>query len=227
LLSEDERSQYRSLVIFPADVSVPLSTVKTLLSVSAFHTERVVQTLDDLSLLQLDLGTRTLRLHDVMRTYLASELDGAPALHARLGEAWTTPEQLPDAYAWRYAAFHMAAALPGTDAQERHRRTKRLVELVTNPNFQDGHRQHVADPPALERDLNRALECAVEDGHKEAPMLVIRAALNLGTLEGLQPEQLFELAEGGELERAESLLDLFDPEWWWLIPNGGGGWLCC
>ena len=214
-LSNDERSQYRSLAIFPADVSVPLSTVSTLLGLSAFKTRRAVETLDNLSLLKLDLNTYTLRLHDIMRAYLTPKLNGALALHERLADAWSTPERLPDAYAWRYAVHHMAAALPGPDTQERHRRTKRLVELATNPTFQEGHRQHVADPPALERDLNRALDCAVEDKHEEAPLLAIRAALALSALEGLQPEQLFDLARGGDLERVESLLALFDPERPW------------
>jgi hypothetical protein len=216
LLTKEERSQYRALAVFPVDAAVPLEAVSTLLGLSASDTEDLVEALANLSLLKLDLNIGTIHLHDVMRDYLARELDGAPALHARLADAWSAPEQLPDdAYAWRYAAYHMAAALPGTDAQERPRRTKRLVELVTNPTFQEGHRQHVADPPALERDLNRALECAVEDENGEAPLLVIRAALALGALEGLQPEQLFELARGGELERAESLLALFNPDLLW------------
>jgi hypothetical protein len=215
LLIGVERSQYRSLAIFPTDVSVPLSTVSTLLNLSAFKTEKVAETLANLSLLQFDLKTGTLRLHDVMRAYLESELDGASALHARLADVWTTPEDLPDTYAWRYAAYHMAQALPANDKQERHRRTKRLVELVTDPTFQEGHRHHVADPPALERDLARALDCAVQDEHEEAPILVVRSALAMSALEGPQPEQLLELAQQGKLERAEALLTLFGSEEWW------------
>lgn len=216
LLSDEERRRYRALAVFPEDVDVPLGAVGTLLGLNAFKTEKLVQVLADLSLLKLDLRIGTLRLHDIMRAYLAAGLEDASVWHARLADAWVTPGKLTHAYAWRYAAYHMAEALSGADPQEeRHRRTKRLVELVTDPAFKEGHLSNAADPPALEQDLERALRRAVEDDHAEAPELVVRSALALTAFDGHQPARLFDLAREGKLEKAEPLLALFDPEESW------------
>src|SRR4029077_9245662 len=113
--------------------------------------------LADRSLLRLDLAGGTLRLHDVMRSYLARDLSDAAVLHARLADAWGAPDKLGHSYAWRYAAYHHARAVPSADFPERHRRIKGLVDLVMDPVFQAGHRVQLLDPPALRADLQTAL----------------------------------------------------------------------
>ena len=46
-----------------------------------------------------------------MRGYLSHQLgDQIAHRHARLIDAWGGPRQLPDAYAWRYYAHHLAGA---------------------------------------------------------------------------------------------------------------------
>jgi len=216
LLTADERRWYRSLGIFPEDAAVPLSAVAILLGLSDYKTQKLAGDLHNLSLLKLDLGTATLRLHDVMRAVLAGEIEDAPALHARLADAWSAPAALKGPYAWRFAVFHHTAALAGNHGpEERHRRTRRLVELVTDPAFREGHSRQVGDPPALCRDLESALRCAVDDLHADGPALVLRAALVVADYEGLPPSALFDLAREGRLERAEPFLALFEPEEAW------------
>jgi hypothetical protein len=59
----------------------------------------------------LDLLARKLRLHDVMRSYLQTELAryGDPKLvHGKLVDAWGDPHKLPETYAWQWYAHHMA-----------------------------------------------------------------------------------------------------------------------
>ena len=73
LLAADERARFAELAVFPEDVELPLRTVELLWSHTAglddFDTEELRRRLASLSLLlDLDLATRTFRLHDVIRT---------------------------------------------------------------------------------------------------------------------------------------------------------------
>ncbi len=118
LLDNGQQARYRELAVFPEDVVVPLSTVERLWGGSAgldeFDTEELCQRLHRLSLLlDLDLATRTIRLHDVMRAYLVRELAKVAdpkTVHSTLVEAWGDPHHLPDAYAWRWYAYHLKEA---------------------------------------------------------------------------------------------------------------------
>src|SRR5262249_49352159 len=95
----------------------------------AFETEESVQRIADLALLKLDLPAGTVRLHDVMRAYLAERLTrqsiDPAALHARLIDAWGDLHRLPDAYAWRWLAHHPIEA----------GRRERLRTLLLDPGW--------------------------------------------------------------------------------------------
>jgi WD40 repeat protein len=110
LLAGEERRRYLELAIFPEDVNIPLAALGALWGMDGFDAEALAGRLADLSLLRYDLPGRTVRLHDVVRAYLAGRLDNPVALHARLVEAWGDPHHLPDAYAWRWIGYHLVAA---------------------------------------------------------------------------------------------------------------------
>jgi hypothetical protein len=217
LLSDDEREQFRSLAIFPEDVEVPLDAVATLLGLSSHQSTRLVTALADLSLLKLNLETSTVRLHDVMRSYLASELADAPALHERLAAAWSRVAQLPSDYAWRHVGYHMASAADVSDAALRGARTRRLVELITDAQFLRGHAERLGDPVSLAADLATALNAAVRTVDDQSATFVARAALSVQRFarDQLRPESLFELADEGKLDEAQQRLELFHPERHW------------
>jgi len=88
LLAEEERARYTELAIFPDDVEIPLRAVAALWGLDDFDTEALVARLADLSLLYLDLPHRSVRLHDVVRAWLAEQLADPAARHARLLQAW-------------------------------------------------------------------------------------------------------------------------------------------
>ena len=94
LFTEDERARFSELAIFPEDVDLPLAVVETLWSRTAGFDEFEAETLctrlyDQSLLLSLDLATRRIRLHDVIRGYLqAEQKERLPALHAELVEAY-------------------------------------------------------------------------------------------------------------------------------------------
>ena len=107
-LEKNEQSCYPQLAIFPEDVPVPLTVLAALWGVDSFDCEELVTRLAALSLLYYDLPHRSIRLHDMIRAYLAAQLADPAALHARLLDAWGDLHALPDAYAWRWAGYHLA-----------------------------------------------------------------------------------------------------------------------
>lgn len=228
LLEKDDSERFRELAVFPEDVDVPLTAVSTLWGatggLSLFRVRQLCTRLNGLSLLQSYDGQRqAIRVHDVLRAYLQGQLDGqAPGLHTTLVDAWGTfrfPDRphTYDPYALRWAVYHLAAAAQASAPDQRHLLTKRLVDLVVAPDFASIHMAEVNDLPALQRDLELAVECAADDEDPDAIGLVIAAALTLTKFrrEHLRPEPLFELARAGELKTAQGRVDLFgmDDKW--------------
>ena len=109
-LTPADRRQLTAVAIFPEDVEVPLTTVSQLWGLDDIDTEDCCQRLHHASLLILDLRTVTIRLHDVMRSYLLRSLDDAEAVHAQLLARYNDFSELPDSYAWRWLSYHLVAA---------------------------------------------------------------------------------------------------------------------
>ena len=109
-LEPDEYRRYSELAIFPPDVSVPLTTIAALWGMDEFETEALALRLGDLSLLKLDLQSNAIRLHAVMKQYLEGRLSDPVAVGLRLLEAWGDLHCPPDAYAWRWLAYHLDRA---------------------------------------------------------------------------------------------------------------------
>src|SRR6266566_2603617 len=120
LLHEEQYARYRELAVFPEDVAIPLATLEKLWGATGglddFDTEELCQTLYRHSLLlTFDLVTRTIRLHDVIRSYLQTTVSNKlPALHAQLLDAYnlTRWADLPDnePYLWDHLAEHLVEA---------------------------------------------------------------------------------------------------------------------
>ena len=128
-----ERQRLVELSVFPEDVDIPLNVVATLWQATGgldeFDAEDLCGRLHRYSLLQtLNLETRHIRLHDVMRTYLQTALASrspAESIHRALLDVWADPYKLPDGYPWRWFAYHMVAA----------GRQSELRELLLSPEW--------------------------------------------------------------------------------------------
>ncbi len=120
LLRGELYARYQELAVFPEDVAIPLATLEKLWGATGglddFDTEEICRTLYRHSLLlNFDLATHTIRLHDVIRNYLQKAVGAAlPALHAHLVDAYALtcwadlPEDEP--YLWDHLADHLVAA---------------------------------------------------------------------------------------------------------------------
>jgi WD40 repeat protein len=133
LLTSDEQARYAELAVFPEDVAVPLATVTRYWhatgTLSGFKVQRLCSKLARLSLLLgYDLAAKTIRLHDVVRSYLQhTHAANLTTWHAalldahRLADGWPTlPADEP--YLWRHLAEHLADA----------GRTDELAALLTD-----------------------------------------------------------------------------------------------
>jgi WD40 repeat protein len=110
LLESDQKRRYQELAVFPEDTDVPLEALRDLWDLDEFDTEELARRLDGLSLLRLDLRTETVRLHDVVRNWLESQVSDVPAVHGRLVDAWWPGRYRLSAYGWRWLAYHLAGA---------------------------------------------------------------------------------------------------------------------
>ena len=101
------------LSIFPEDVAIPLAAAASVWELDEFDAEDLAQRLARLSLMKLDLERGVLRLHDVMRSWLAGNLGAGREIHNRLVNAWPDWRNLPEMpgeYAWRWLPWHLAQA---------------------------------------------------------------------------------------------------------------------
>ncbi len=120
-LTSAERARFDELAVFPEDVDIPLATIAALWmrtgGLDEFDAEAACERLARLSLvLALDLSTRVVRMHDVVRRFLLDRLgEDITRLHRALVDAirpaagWAAlPAAQP--YAWTHLFHHLQAA---------------------------------------------------------------------------------------------------------------------
>ena len=125
LLQPDEWARYRELAVFPEDEDIPLAVLEKLWNktggLDEFDTEDLCDRFMRLSLLlNFDLNTGHIRLHDVVREYLIQKQnDTLSILHNQLLEAYclsnqSTPQwadlSFDETYIWNNLAYHLIEA---------------------------------------------------------------------------------------------------------------------
>lgn len=135
----------------------------------------------------------------------------------RYGGGWAECE---DEYALAYTPTHLVEALSRiTRAGARSDLAHRLTSLTTSTGFLEAVDRQLIDTTAVLRDQDRAVnELASKSGEGVVPAL-IECALGLAALRRLRlrPEQVFQFASEGDLEKARKRLDSFviEEHWRW------------
>ena len=222
LLTADERRRCAELAIFPQDVPIPLIQAAQLWQLTAGldydgASDLATRQLEPLSLLDYDGKSATLRLHDVLRSYLYASLPDRAELHGRLAARWTDRPSAANAYAWRWLAYHRARAAQISAQPARHELAAELVALVADPGWQAEHEQALHDLPALEDALEQALDAAVADDDPLGIALLVRSADALVQFrrEHQRAEPVLQLARAGDLAAAKRRSELFDIDDHW------------
>jgi WD40 repeat protein len=194
LLSPVDRVRATELAIFAEAKTVPLSAAAAVWGLDDFETEDLVQRLDDASLVEFDLKTGQLRMHDVLRSHLLAQLGDASKVHGRLVKAgWPDDRALPDAFAWRWIGWHLVQA----------GESDRLRELLLDFTWLTA-KLRATDVQALIRDF--------ENVGPGEPHTTIRDALRLAAYSiDRDPEQLAVQLSGrvdrGRSSAVDQLLD--------------------
>ncbi|MEQ1679941.1 MAG: TIR domain-containing protein [Nitrospira sp.] len=135
LLQPQERVRYEELAIFPEDAEISLAIVTKWWGATGqfddFQTEELCVKLHRLSLLlNLDLATQRIRLHDVMRTYLQEQIRNQLSMqHIQFLDA-CTPSRWSDLDPqWHYLYTHVPYHLYHADRHDK------LKELLLNFNW--------------------------------------------------------------------------------------------
>jgi hypothetical protein len=116
LLDGADRARCVQLAIFPEDIAIPSAVLGELWGLDDLDAEEALSRLHDASLVEFDLGTGTVRIHDVMRACFAALLgQDTAATHGRLLGAWPDFRHLPHRYAWRWLGHHLVEAGRGNE----------------------------------------------------------------------------------------------------------------
>jgi WD40 repeat protein len=113
LLDGADRRRLTELSIFPEAVAIPVAAAASVWELDELDAEDLAKRLARLSLLKLALERGVLRLHEVMRSWLAGELGVGSTIHDRLVNAWPDWRDLPTLpgeYAWRWLPWHLVRA---------------------------------------------------------------------------------------------------------------------
>ena len=160
--------------------------------------------------------------HTSFRDFLLAEKVDAGEANEQLARlfleayrgAWDT---CTDTYGLEWTPHHLERAVDGGDPVRDHELTGELVGLVTDAAYQKQMIAETGELTTLRRALERAVKVAAEDRRPDASILTARGALAVARFEAvhLRPEGLFDLARGGELDRALDRFDLFacDDAW--------------
>jgi WD40 repeat protein len=111
-LDNVDRERYLDLAVFPQDQPIPESTLCLLWRLDAVSTRDCMAQFVACSLATWATSeTTTLILHDLQWALIHKRRENSLSdLHLRLLEAWDALPKLPDWYAWRWVAYHLAKA---------------------------------------------------------------------------------------------------------------------
>ena len=113
-LEESDQERYLDLAVFPQDQPIPEGTLGVLWKLDDVDTHDCMARFVTGSLATWatdEAGKLALRLHDLQRDFIYKQREkDLPGLHLRLVEAWDALSKLPDAYAWRWVAYHLVQA---------------------------------------------------------------------------------------------------------------------
>ena len=110
MLEAHEGKSLAELSAFPEDTDVPISATAALWAVDGGEAQERLIGFHSMSLIKLNLGSRTMRMHDVLRTALQDQLKDPAEPHRRILASWGDFYKLPDDYAWRWVAYHLVGA---------------------------------------------------------------------------------------------------------------------
>jgi len=94
LLAPEERARCLELGILPEDAEIPVSVVAKFWDLNPVRARQLLQKLHGFSLIELDLGTGQVQLHDALRAFFLAQLHEPEAAHRKLVASWGDSHKL-------------------------------------------------------------------------------------------------------------------------------------
>lgn len=211
-------NRFEELAVFPEEATIPLSVVSRLWHETAemddFSAEELCNRLFDLSLLlNYDLPTQTIHLHDVVHAYLRHQIgkERESELHRQLADVYLNKDSRQEydtsetGYYLNHLTYHLAAG----------GRLKEMYDLIDQPWMETKSRALHSH-----QSFNADVQLAIQSAHREDPpnlLQLSRLSLISSTLISLATstpvEVISVLAHCGKLDQARGSASLIvDPE---------------
>jgi WD40 repeat protein len=147
-LESADPERYLDLAVFREDQPIPKEALRVLWNLDELDTRDCMTRLVARSLATWATDGASLVLHDLQRDFVHKRREkDLPGLHLRLVGAWDGLQKLPDAYAWRWIAYHLVEAARKDD----------LSRLLLDFNYLEA-KLIATDPNALIADYDYLLE---------------------------------------------------------------------
>jgi WD40 repeat protein len=189
-LSPDDVGRLEEFSIFPEGVAIPLAVAGALWGLDDFAAEESAVAIAETSLVRFDFHSDQLTIHADLRSWLERRVTDPAALHARLIDAWPDRSRLPNDYAWRRLAWHLAKANRTDDLLRTLRDPAWLVAKLdaTDVNALLSDYGQAATTPETER-VQRALRLSAhvlaQDPDQLRSQLAGRLALDDSVVQGV------------------------------------------
>jgi len=110
-LDSADRERYLDLAVVPEDQPIPEGALRVLWNLDEADTRDCMTRLVARSFATRATDGASLILHDLQRDFIHKRREkDLPGLHLRLVGTWDGLQKLPDAYAWRWIAYHLVEA---------------------------------------------------------------------------------------------------------------------
>lgn len=206
-LSDEDRTRYTSLAIFPSAEEVPLDILAEFWGLGIDATENLLLDLADRSLLRYDLKEQAARVHAVIHDFIYRHLAAPAAIHGELVQRWGDPLILSDPYKMSQICWHFAQAGD----------IDKLFELVDDMEWYEAQFRRDPSGSAYLRDLGYVwsvasdLDRAQLEKTDEAPLLsremrcaIVTASVN-SWAKGLRVKLLVGLVKAGLWKWSDAL----------------------
>jgi hypothetical protein len=198
-LEPTDQERYLDMAVFHEDVPIPEEPLRILWNTEEIDTRDCMKNLVARSLATWATDGTSLILHDIQRDLIHKRRErDLPELHGRLVNGWGDLTELPDAYAWRWVAYHLVEA----------GRIDDLYTLVLDEVFRKAQCEKLAQiQPTLES-LQMALNIALarDDLIKVLYCVgVYRETIGDASI----AESIFKAVEAGDCDQALQHTDLY------------------
>ena len=110
LLKNEEKEKLYSLGIFPEDENIPFAVLENYWELDDFDCEELLEKFHRYGLIDLDVPSKTIKMHDILLKYYETSLKDKPAQHLLLVKRFGDFNTWANKYIWQWCIWHLSKA---------------------------------------------------------------------------------------------------------------------